>query len=565
MYLNFFNLDELPFNLTPDPKFFFMSKAHHEAVEHLEFGISHRKGFVVITGEVGSGKTTVCRAFLSRMDSEKTKTALILNPILSPLELLQSINEDLGLEFEDNSPKRLTKILNEYLIEQYKKSCNVAVLIDEAQNLSDIALEQIRLLSNLETSKDKLIQIILLGQPELRAHLSRPNMAPLAERIAVRYDLRPLTFEETCQYVAHRMRIAGCHHPVFTKNAHKLLYRHSGGIPRRINLICDKALLCAYGMGESQAGPSHVKSALAEIGHTRVARLLNPRRSIALAVAAILILVSTWLLTRTWPDRGGSYSGPPQTSHKAAKRTEQVPANTGPPPIETGASAAEIETGFDQNGIYRVESESQASFGAVLTLFRLWGEEVDGLLSPSGDGSERSSVDVWALIRRAGFRIESRQARIGHLKVLDMPCLIQVRQDGGSLPAYRVVLGLERNVFHLADPISGLISLQETDVDNQWTRRAIYIVPDLAGLRVALRAGKRGQEVTAFRARLFNLGLLGESNSDVYDANCERAVREFQLLSGLISDGIAGWRTMLLLTRETMKDKAPRLSSWGLH
>ncbi len=562
MYLNFFNLDELPFNLTPDPKFFFKSKGHQEAVEHLEFGIHQRQGFVVITGEVGTGKTTVCRALLSRLDAEKVKTALILNPMLSPLELLQAINEDLGLEYEDNSRKRLTKILNEYLIEQFKKGCNVVVIIDEAQNLSDEALEQIRLLSNLETSKDKLIQIILLGQPELAKTFSRSAMAPLAQRIAVRYHLGPLDFAQSWQYIAHRMQVAGCYEPVFTKKALKRVFRYSGGIPRKINLLCDKALLCAYAVDEMQAGTAHVRSALSETGQSVGGGFTGFKRVLYVAGAVVLVFLAAWYITANWFSPKAGRRESPQAQAVVTDARVQAAAEDSPAPA-SNRNVGRTATGFDENGIYRVEADSLASLGAVVTLLRLWGQDVDGLLSSEASGSPGGVADVWAMIGRSGFRIESRRARIGSLKLLDVPCLIQLRQGDQTSPRYCAVVGLEGDVFKIADSTSGLLSLQETDIDKRWTRRAIYILPDLAGLGRTLRVGSREQDVVAFRARLFNLGLLGESKSDRFDAKCARAVREFQLLSGLVPDGIAGWRTMVALTRETMASKAPRLSTWS--
>ena len=574
MYLNFFHLDELPFNLTPDPRFFFMSKNHLEAVEHLEFGVRQRKGFIVITGEIGSGKTTVCRAFLSRLDSEKTKTALVLNPLLSPLELLQAINEDLGLEYEDNSRKRLTKILNKFLLEQFKRGGNVAVIVDEAQQLSEAALEQIRLLSNLETSKDKLIQIVLLGQPELAKVLSRPSMAPLAQRIAVRYHLGPLDFDQTCQYVAHRLRVAGCHQSVFTKGALRAVFRYSGGIPRKINLACDKALLCAFGMGELQAQRVHVRSALAELGQNRsglvgaVRQLSSRRWAIAAVVLAILC---TWFVSARWwvaPRPAGRQI---PSAAVVANRNLSSAAKPGPGAHRASQPASEAESaltssemsGFDQNGIYRVKSRELAPFGAVMTLLRLWHQSLNGVLASGESPSVSSAAEVWKLIGHAGYRIESRRTTLSRVKLLDVPCLIMLRKQARGPSTYCALCGFNNGTFQVADPTSGLMGIAERDLDKRWTGRAIYVLPDIAGLRYTLRLGKRGPEVVRFRARLFNLGLLGDSKSDRYDAECAEAVKRFQLLSGLVPDGIAGWRTRIALVRDTFGRKAPRLSSWA--
>ncbi|HUT03156.1 MAG TPA: AAA family ATPase [bacterium] len=572
MYLNFFHLDEIPFNLTPDPRFFFMSRNHLEAVEHLEFGIQQRKGFVVITGEVGSGKTTVCRALLSRLDGTKTETALILNPMLSPLELLQAINEDLGLEYEDNSRKRLTKILNKFLLAQFERGGNVAVIVDEAQKLSEDALEQIRLLSNLETAKDKLIQIVLLGQPELASVLSRPSMTPLAQRIAVRYHLGPLDFERTCQYVAHRLRVAGCHQSVFTKGALRAVFRYSGGIPRKINLVCDKALLCAFGMGELQGQKVHVRSALAELGQHRsgfsgaVRRLSSRKWAI---VAVVLAILSTWYVSARWfaPRPGGS---PIPNAAVVDNRGLSSAAKSGSSAHRVSEPTSRVEpgrpsrgmSGFDRDGAYRVESGELAPFGAVITLLRLWHENLNGVLANGDASSISSAAEVWKLIDHAGYRIESRRTTLSRVKLLDVPCLIMLRKQAQGPATYCALCGFNDGTFQVADPTSGLLRLVETDLDKRWTQRAIYVLPDIAGLRYTLRLGKRGPDVMGFRARLFNLGLLGDSRSDRYDAECAEAVKRFQLLSGLIPDGIAGWRTRIALVRDTFGSQAPRLSTW---
>ena len=246
MYNHFYGFSESPFNMTPNPRFFFSSIKHTEALDSLVYAISERKGFVVITGEIGSGKTTVCRALLNRLDS-KTETALVTNTHISGKDLLSVILEDLEVEYTAGSKSKLLSQLNTYLIEQLRQDHNVVLIIDEAQNLTPSVLEEVRMLSNLETETEKLIQIILMGQPELKKKLGLSKLEQLRQRIAVFYHLFPLTSSETKEYVLHRLKIAsGRDVSFFTEEALGLVYRFSKGVPRLINQICDSALLSGY-------------------------------------------------------------------------------------------------------------------------------------------------------------------------------------------------------------------------------------------------------------------------------------------------------------------------------
>jgi general secretion pathway protein A len=246
MYNKFFGFKENPFNLTPNSRFFFASHKHTEALDSLVYAINQRKGFVVITGEIGSGKTTVCRTLLSRLDRH-TQVALITNTHLNSKDLLMMVMEDLGIEFSNGSKSTLLSQLNSYLIDQIKQDNNVVLIIDEAQNLKPAVLEEIRMLSNLETETEKLIQIILLGQPELKEKLALSRLEQLRQRIAVYFHLSPLTEAETTEYVLHRLKIAsGSDHPYMTEEALNLVYQFSNGVPRLINQICDNAFLTGY-------------------------------------------------------------------------------------------------------------------------------------------------------------------------------------------------------------------------------------------------------------------------------------------------------------------------------
>ncbi len=246
MYLKHFQLAELPFNMTPNSRFFYASSKHTEALSTMVYAVEQRKGFVVITGDIGSGKTTVCRSLLNQLNAQ-TETALITNTHISGKDLLVCVLEDLGVEYTPGSKARLLNQLNMYLIEQLRNDRNVVLIIDEAQNLTPNVLEEVRMLSNLETENEKLIQIIFLGQPELKQKLALSRLEQLRQRIAVFYHLKPLNFEDTREYIRHRLSVAsGSNREYFTPQAVELAYRFSKGVPRMVNQICDSALLSAY-------------------------------------------------------------------------------------------------------------------------------------------------------------------------------------------------------------------------------------------------------------------------------------------------------------------------------
>jgi len=246
MYLSFYNLTEFPFNITPDPRFLYFTAHHREAYDHLMYGIKGRKGFIELTGEVGSGKTTLCRAVLAELGKEM-ETALILNPSLTETQLLKAMLNDFGIEVRGRDRLDYIERLNEFLLRKNREGANVALLIDEAQDLSPQVMEQVRLLSNLETDQHKLIQIVLCGQPELQKRLERPELRQLRQRITVRYRIPPLTLEETALYIRHRLAVAGSDGSVvFEPDAVREVHRYARGTPRLINAVCDNALLAGY-------------------------------------------------------------------------------------------------------------------------------------------------------------------------------------------------------------------------------------------------------------------------------------------------------------------------------
>lgn len=265
MYLEYYRLREKPFNVTSDPSFLYMSKRHKEAFKHLIYGIKERAGFIEITGEVGTGKTTLCRALLNKLDAH-TKAAFIFNSDLSELQLLQAIVEDLGIKVKKRSKIDLFNKLNSFLIEQLKMGNNVVLILDEAQNLRPRTLEQMRMLSNLETEKEKLFQIILVGQPELRDKLNTSNLRQLKQRIGIRYHILPLDRDEILDYIKHRLYIAGSDGSIkFTEGAIEKIYEYSNGVPRLINIASDKALLLGFVLETYEINDEIIERSIEEI------------------------------------------------------------------------------------------------------------------------------------------------------------------------------------------------------------------------------------------------------------------------------------------------------------
>ena len=356
MYTAFYGLREKPFALSPDPRFLFLAQSHREALAHLLYGIEQGEGFIAITGEVGTGKTTLCRTLLQRLGAD-SEVAFVFNPKLSALELLKTINAEFGLSHESDSQRELNDALNRFLLEKKREARRVLLIIDEAQNLERETLEQVRLLSNLETETSKLIQIVLLGQPELDAMLESPELRQLKQRIGVRWRLRPLSPSETREYVRHRLRVAaGAAREPFSIVALRELHRLSGGIPRVVNVLADRALLAGYAARAREVGPRVVRAAAAEVRGQRSGGWLRRRLArpalVDVSLAAVLIVCTgLWL----WLSRAPHVEAPIASAAHAdvaappvdAPPEESSPATAEPEPAATSPAPAEPLTSSD--------------------------------------------------------------------------------------------------------------------------------------------------------------------------------------------------------------------------
>ncbi len=335
MYNAYFGFKEKPFKLVPNPEYLFLSRSHEEALAHLNYAISQGDGFVEITGEVGTGKTTLCRAFLENLD-ENTVAAYIFNPKLGPKQLIKTINDEFGIRYDADNTKDLIDKLNAFLIQKKAERKRVIVLIDEAQNLSKIVLEQLRLLSNLETSREKLLQIILVGQPELAEMLDSHDLRQIGQRISLRYQITPLNFKDTRDYIQYRLNIA-CHKrtPIFEKGASRRIYNYSRGIPRLINIACDRALLTAFSLNRPTVTGPLARHAIKEMtGRGRPSNIVLMDGKKALGVFLILCaLIFGWLYHKELSEKVA-------TLFRKSAATTTAPAPPGAAPAPSTSSPA---------------------------------------------------------------------------------------------------------------------------------------------------------------------------------------------------------------------------------
>ena len=404
MYLSFFGLLEKPFAITPDPRYLYLSARHAEALAHLLYGINEAGGFVQLTGEVGTGKTTVIRSLLAQTP-KNAEIALILNPRMTATEFLLTICEELGIGVPDSateSRKDLVDILNHYLLRAHADGRRIVLVVDEAQNLIPDVLEQVRLLTNLETNTQKLLQIILIGQPELRDLLARNELRQLAQRVTGRYHLNPLSAAETGAYVRHRLRVSGATSDIFSNMALAELFHLSGGVPRVINVVADRALLGAYTQDRHRVTTGLVRHAAAEVFGRRFAPRWLPWLG---SVAAALVLAATvwgmWPLTSWRLDRQPAASAPvakDSAPHREAAKSQAPPAaapprvavaTTPPPP-----SAPSLQVLLTQH------NDTTGTDDAFLRLFGLWGAHyVAGNTDPCTQAAQQGT----RVPRAAGF------------------------------------------------------------------------------------------------------------------------------------------------------------------
>ncbi|QEA12625.1 ExeA family protein [Comamonas flocculans] len=523
MYAAYFGLEQLPFSIAPDPRYLFLSERHREALAHLLYGLDGGGGFVLLTGEVGAGKTTVCRGFLQQMPAH-CSAAYIFNPKLSAQELLGTVCDEFGVALPANrrgppTIKQCVDALNAWLLAQHAAGKSCVLVIDEAQSLPSDVLEQLRLLTNLETDEKKLLQIVLIGQPELRALVARPELTQLAQRVIARYHLGALSKGETAQYVAHRMAVAGWQGPLpFAPAALARVHALSGGVPRRINLLCDRALLAAYAGGHKQVDAHTVRAAAREVfdGAAEPVGTRSRWPAAALGLAAGVLLTGAALaLSGHWP-WGGAAPGATPAAVAAA-----------PAGAQAGAAGAPSVPAADESALWR-------------RLATLWDAELpEGALPCTGPLP--GALACWS----------TTQGDEALLRRLDRPALL--RLQGTGAPAGLVLLRtLHEGRAQLLDARGQASERPWSELAAAWSGAAFTLwrsPPGLDAGGVDIAATESGAQWLA--AQLDRAGVAGAPA-------LRTRVRQFQRAQGLQSDGLAGPLTLMRLNRALGTD-GPRL------
>jgi general secretion pathway protein A len=531
MYAAYFGLKQEPFSIAPDPRLLFMSEQHREALAHLLYGVQGGGGFVLLTGEIGTGKTTVCRSFLEQVPAH-CNLAYIFNPKLTVLELLETVCHEFGVAVTLPAQRAVTvkdylDPLNAFLLQAHAAGRNNVLVIDEAQNLDADVLEQLRLLTNLETSERKLLQIILIGQPELREMLARPQLEQLAQRVIARYHLRALNETETGQYVRHRLEVCGLERPLpFDRAALRRVHRESGGVPRRINLLCDRALLGAFASGQAQVTRGIVGQAAQEVFPRSGGSVRGwPRMALAGAVGLVAgagLLAAATRVAQQPPTTSASLAVAPAIPQPVPQAVAvRVAAAPAPPPSLLG-------------------DEKEA-----------WRELAQAWKLPVAQG------DPCAAFAREQVHCFTRNLNLALIRQLGRPGIVTLDADTGR-PSYAILSGLTDQTATLRAAgteqtvtLAALAQRWRGDFATLWRAPADY--------RERLPDGQGGPAVEWIATRLaFAKGAPAPTGAAKLDAALRAEVRAFQLAQGLPADGQPGPLTYMQLNRVAGVDE-PRL------
>lgn len=548
MYLQHFQFTSEPFSIAPDPRFLFLSVRHEEALAHLLYGLREGGGFVALTGEVGTGKTTLCHCLMGQLP-DNVDLALVLNPKLSSLELIATICDELGIIYPDNtiSIKVLTDALNQYLLNAHAKGRRTVVLIDEAQNLSLDVLEQIRLLTNLETKYTKLLQIILVGQPELNNLLNCKELRQLSQRITGRYHLIPLDNNETRDYILHRLAKAGGSADVFSAGAIRSLYQRSQGIPRLINTIADRSLLGAFSKNQFQVSAGLVNNAANEI--LNVGKQFPWRAVLSGLVLGVALVALVWVAWNYDRDKKILF-------HQSDKVEKPVKTADEPTIIEPGViepafieSASNHESSSHQSLTEKLKTEELTLSSAFNRLFSIVGLTVKD--EPLVSACDQAKQQGYACLIDSG-----NWRQILHF---DRPAILELESGNGQ--KHHVVLSrVEDNQIQLDFGENGKFSTDLSQLVSLWNGHYVLLWKIPGSGKYILREGDVGESVIKLRKRMawFDKNILKFGDQKVFDEKLTESVKRFQTDNGLVADGVVGPKTWILLSNSTNSDR-PRL------
>lgn len=532
LYLTHFGLAEAPFSTTPDQRFIYLSDRHRDGLAHLLYGVAERGGFVQLTGEVGTGKTTLCRYLLEHLPGH-VDVALILNPTMTSTELLATICQELRADFPPGTPtvKELVDALYAHLLKAHASARRTVVIVDEAQLLSAGVLEQMRLLTNLETSTTKLLQIILIGQPELVDLLHRTDLRQVAQRVAARYHLTPLQERETRAYVLHRLAMAGQSGIVFEERALRVIHRSSGGVPRLINIVCDRALLGGYAARSARITAKIARRAVREVtGELPTTRARRRRRVALLAGGGVAAVAAAVALVMFWPSaRSNAMIGarPPATQLASVAADATLSAAPRVPPTPA------LKTLLDEG---RVPTDVDSAYANVVAR---WGKTYERR------GNERPCDAV----RRLGLACLPRRGTWSLVRQFDVPVVVELSSAAGAR-RYLALTSLDKDRATLDFGAQReLVPIR--DLESDWDGTFVVLwKPPRNGLE-PMTPGATGIDVTWLRERFAVLD--GQpapppSASRVYDEALAARVVAFQRANRLAADGIAGAETLAILT-----------------
>jgi general secretion pathway protein A len=585
MYNRFFGFKERPFKLVPNPEYVYLSRIHEEVLAHLNYAVGYGEGFVEITGEVGTGKTTLCRLFLESLD-ENTVAGYIFNPKLDTLQLLKSINDEFGIPSDSDSLKTLIDRLNAFLLDQKAQGKRVLLLVDEAQNLSADVLEQLRLLSNLETTTSKLIQIILVGQPELGELLDTDALRQLNQRINLSCHLMPLSYSETREYIRHRIHIASRKPGLeFTSGAYRSIYNRTNGVPRRINISCDRALLTAFTLGRHRITKRIVKRALRELDgkslRSRKPQLFRENLIIGLLMV-LLFLVAGLVVGQTLLNRDGGLSLVPVVHHKiekpplpAAATSDQVPVIQGSTAVGGGPAAVDPpdtpETETTLPAAVAPQSPPVYDFLQAIASADSLSSRRDALAAVLGQWNVRPSPDNQA-IEGVGndifFRLSARQVAMEALRVqgsldlirgLNLPAIFEFPHPDGNGSRFMAVVGLSADELRLSNG-GATFSVAPESLAGLWNGVAHILWKNFYDFTGVIPISSSGDVILSLKMHLKAMGFPIEEMSAAYDITTRSAVETIQARHGLVVDGMVGPQTKIALYNEDLSLTVPRLA-----
>ena len=583
MYKNFFSFRERPFKLVPNPAYLFLSKSHEEVLAHLTYAVIQGDGFVEITGEVGTGKTTLCRAFLENLDNN-TKAAYIFNPNLNSIQLLKTINDEFGIDSDADNTKDLIDRLNSFLIAKKAQGKNVILIIDEAQNLTTEVLEQLRLLSNLETSRDKLLQIILVGQPELGEKLDSHELRQLDQRITLRCQLVPLSHKEVREYIQHRINIASKKAGIqFAGAAYRSIYHYSRGIPRLINIVCDRALLTAFVLDQQIISGKIAMAAIRELGvkGDMKRRGLQIRKRAILFFSLLCTVIFVVMVFRSgFLDQNAIISSPESTrvdnsgsKHFTRSEHSKTPLPPHPEPDSKSAKALAKAPALKEP---RTVKEPVRDLGVLLKKLNrfysrnaalkvavdLWGTEPE--IGQYLDGISDDQAFFQLASEQNGLLIRRIEGSFNAVKKLNLPAILAFYLPGGLPNVYLTLNGIDDGKITLRGGKKDIsIELEPSDLESYWSGVAYIPWKNFLSLAGTIPLDSPKDSIITLKMLLRDIGFNKVEISPFYDENTRQAVKYVQGKYGIHMDGVVGSTTKIALYNEKKFKGIPHISTFS--